>query len=133
MAYRIIGLLIIASTLLLMQILAAKYNYQEGDLCVTKPFNYTVRLPGCSPEVIQNNFCYGLCRSLFYPKKRRFGLKATSVCSFCAPISIKMKLVRLNCHNIDSGTKRYKFKLVKVFESCKCKRSKCEAWPIYYL
>ena len=104
----------------------------EMNLCLAKPFNYTVQLPGCYPKVIKNNFCYGLCRSFFYPRRRRYGLKVTSVCSFCAPVVTEAVVVRLRCHGVESNSVLYKFKMVKVYKSCKCKRSLCEAWPMYH-
>ena len=129
---------LIVSILLFAEYLIATPGSNDADLCLTKPFNYTVRLPGCYSKVIQNNFCYGLCRSFFYSRRRRYGAKITSVCSFCAPVSIKMKVVRLKCHGADGaessgGSKaQYKYKAVKIFTSCKCKRSLCEAWPMFY-
>ena len=102
------------------------------DICFTKPFNYTVQLPGCLPKVIENNFCYGLCRSFFYPKKPMFDRKTKSICPFCAPIVIEMKLVRLKCFDAEENKLKDRYKLVKIFKSCKCKRSLCDTWPTYY-
>ena len=119
-------------------ILMAKeaYLFKTGedyeDLCFTKPFNYTIKFPGCVPRVIENNFCYGLCRSFFYPKKREIDGKTTSICPFCAPIVIEMKVVRLRCFDPRENRLRDRFKVVKVFKSCKCKKSLCETWPTYY-
>ena len=113
---------------------AHPYKENEGyaDICFTKPFNYTISLPGCIPKVIENNFCYGLCQSFFYPSRRRLERRTKSICPFCAPILIEMKVVRLKCFNPEENRLHDKYKVVKIFKSCKCKQSLCGTWPMYY-
>ncbi len=101
---------------------------QDDDLCFTKPFNYTVSLPGCRATTIQNNFCYGLCKSYSYPKARRYGLKMTAVCSYCAPVHKEYIIVNIPCDNEGNETV-YRQKIVTVFKDCKCKLTICRSWP----
>ena len=126
------AILVLSAILLVKKAYLFKTGEDYEDLCFTKPFNYTIQLPGCIPKVVENNFCYGLCRSFFYPKKRRIDGKTTSICPFCAPIVIEMKVIRLRCFDPQENRLRVKFKVVKIFKSCKCKKSLCETWPMYY-
>ena len=113
-----------------MQLVAG--DRQDNDLCFTKAFNYTVSLPGCEPQLIQNNFCYGLCRSFFYPKKRRHALGSMSVCSYCAPVKEESIFVKLKCNALLTGGSTRRYKIVRIFKECKCKRSLCKNYPLYY-
>ena len=113
-----------------MQLVAG--GIQGIDLCFTKPFNYTVSLPGCEPQLIQNNFCYGLCRSFFYPKKRRYGFGSMAVCSYCAPVQEESIFVTLKCNAMLTNGLTRKYKIVRIFKKCKCKRSLCKNYPLYY-
>ncbi len=94
-------------------------------LCKTIQFNYTLTETGCYPKVIRNNFCYGQCRSHFFPRVKSLGIPTYS-CSACYPVVKKTKRFYLKCPRMYGM--RFKEMSVMMIGKCACKSTRCPRW-----
>lgn len=77
--------------------IATKEAIKPG-LCRIMQMKQRVRMDGCLPKTIVNNFCYGQCNSFFIPKLSRKRLRtAFESCSVCQPTAFEAIQVTLNC------------------------------------
>ena len=83
--------------------------------CNMTSIQQTIRSRGCEAKAVMNNLCYGQCRSFYIPHRR----KVFESCSYCTPVSFKMKTIILNCPN-RSPAKRV-LKNVKIITACSCR------------
>ena len=82
--------------------------------CKTKPIRQTIRKRGCESKMVENNMCYGQCRSFYIPIRKG----AFESCSFCTPVNSTTLKVVLNC-----PTRKIKkvVKNVKIITECSCR------------
>lgn len=64
--------------------------------CRTVPFNQIISETGCISQHITNNYCIGLCQSVFIPSNETNGLPYTS-CPSCLPKRYEWISVKLEC------------------------------------
>ncbi|XP_048579880.1 gremlin-1-like [Nematostella vectensis] len=84
--------------------------------CKTKPVKQIIRIEGCEPAEIVNNFCYGQCNSLYIPHYNR-QTPAFESCATCIPVRVHRRSVYLNCPNAKQKRKRHRYTYVK---RCRC-------------
>lgn len=94
--------------------------------CKTKPFRQVIKIDGCLPAEIQNNFCYGQCNSMFIP---HHSLKepAFESCASCIPVRKHRRSVILMCPNSDRKIRKYRYTYVK---RCRCVNFKLRSTSI---
>ena len=87
-------------------------NYVQ-DWCTTKKFMHNVTHPKCTPKLMENNYCYGQCNSVFIP-----GSVPLKTCRECRPLSSKYEIVVLKC----PSARKKKIRRIKVqkITSCGC-------------
>lgn len=83
--------------------------------CNMTSIQQTIRSRGCETKTVINNLCYGQCRSFYIPHRRR----VFESCSYCSPVSFKMKTIILNCPNTSPA--RPVLKNVKIITACSCR------------
>ena len=94
---------------------ASEWN---DTFCEAKRFNQTIKTDGCKNVYVMNNYCYGQCKSLYVPYKKRQGLFA---CYLCTAVKKKQLNITLQCHQkLKTMQKRI---LLNVVEKCECKRA----------
>ena len=94
----------------------------RNDWCKTRPFKQTIRVPGCLPVQVMNNFCYGQCNSLYIPSHASQQPLFES-CTSCLPQRSFMKTVTLRCPSLP-----VKFRKHKYLRSKKCRCSSVQRW-----
>ena len=85
----------------------------RAETCRAEKYNQTVTSKGCTPVVIESNFCTGRCNSFFVPSADA----DFQSCASCFPSSFKTRSVYLDCPERKRG---YKIKLVQTITDCKC-------------
>lgn len=101
--------------------LIMKADEWKLEWCKAKSFNQTIRHPGCLPRIIQNNYCYGQCNSIYIPGERRL-----EGCNSCMPKSYEMAAITLLCPF--SKQKRH-HKQIQLIYSCYCYNCPKPVWP----
>ena len=98
--------------------LMKKKEFAEG-WCVEKKTNTTLSYPGCTDRIIEINYCWGQCNSLYIP-----GKIPLSSCSQCRAKTIKTKMYALDCL---SAKKKKKVHYVAEEIILKCECLTCES------
>ena len=88
----------------------------RNDWCKTRPFKQTIRVPGCLPVQVMNNFCYGQCNSLYIPSHTSQQPLFES-CTSCLPQRSFMKTVTLRCPSLPVKFRKHKYLHSK---KCRC-------------
>ena len=55
--------------------------------CKTRSFEQTIKLPGCLPVKIINNYCFGQCSSIYIPHYNSL-MPAFESCTACTPVKM---------------------------------------------
>lgn len=103
-------------------VLTHKSNFPPlKERCKTRPMQQEIKVKGCAPKTITNNFCYGQCNSFYIPELQGRGDGPPSFlsCSFCRPRVIRHIIVQLRCMG-RNGRARWKKRKVPYIKQCKC-------------
>lgn len=88
----------------------------RNDWCKTRSFRQTIRISGCLPVQVMNNFCYGQCNSLYIPNHASQQPLFES-CTSCMPQRSFMKTVTLRCPSLSVKFRKHKYLHSK---KCRC-------------
>ncbi|XP_044512962.1 cerberus [Gracilinanus agilis] len=94
-------------------ILPIKSNEVYQETCRTVPFSQTIIHDDCEKVVVQNNLCFGKCRSL---RPSETTAHHHAFCSHCSPTKFTTKELLLNCTGPNPVVK-----VVMIVEECQCK------------
>lgn len=94
----------------------------RNDWCKTRPFKQTIKIPGCLPVQVMNNFCYGQCNSLYIPNHASQQPLFES-CTSCLPQRSFMKTFTLHCPSLP-----VKFQKHRYLHSKKCRCTSVQRW-----
>ncbi|XP_072494016.1 cerberus [Notamacropus eugenii] len=94
-------------------ILPIKSNEVHQETCRTVPFSQTIIHDDCEKVVIQNNLCFGKCRSF---RSSEATVHHHAFCSHCLPTKFTTKELMLNCPGSNPVAK-----VVMIVEECQCK------------
>ncbi|XP_051826774.1 cerberus [Antechinus flavipes] len=94
-------------------ILPIKSNEVYQETCRTVPFSQTILHDDCEKVVIQNNLCFGKCRS---HRLSEATAHHHAFCSHCSPTKFTTKELLLNCPGLNPV-----IKVVMIVEECQCK------------
>ncbi|XP_036595488.1 cerberus [Trichosurus vulpecula] len=94
-------------------ILPIKSNEVYQETCRTVPFSQTILHDDCEKVVIQNNLCFGKCRSF---RSSEATAHHHAFCSHCSPTKFTTKELLLNCTGPNPVAK-----VVMIVEECQCK------------
>lgn len=98
--------------------IATKEAIKPG-VCRVMQMKQRVRMDGCVPKNIVNNFCYGQCNSFFIPKLSRKRLRtAFESCSVCQPTEFAPITVKLDC---PARSPPYVEQQIMTIKNCSCK------------
>lgn len=89
----------------------------RNDWCKTRAFKQTIKIPGCLPVQVVNNFCYGQCNSMYIPNHASEKPLFES-CTTCMPKRSFTKTVTLRCPTLP-----VKFRKHRYIHSKKCRCS----------
>ena len=85
--------------------------------CKTRSFEQTIKLPGCLPVKIINNYCFGQCSSIYIPHYNSL-MPAFESCTACTPVKMNWRSVTLRCPNAEVKVKKHRYRHVK---RCRCR------------
>lgn len=88
----------------------------RNDWCKTRPFRQTIKLAGCLPAHVMNNYCYGQCNSLYIPSHASQQPLFES-CTSCLPQRLVMKTVTLRCPSLPVKFQKHRYLHSK---RCRC-------------
>ena len=88
----------------------------KSDWCKTRPFKQIIKVDGCLPAVVMNNFCYGQCNSLYIPSHES-PLPLFESCTSCLPQRTFRKTVTLRCPSLPVKFKKHRYTHSK---KCRC-------------
>lgn len=88
----------------------------RNDWCKTRPFKQTIRVSGCLPVEVMNNFCYGQCNSLYIPSHESSQPLFES-CTSCLPQRTFTRTVTLRCPSLPVKFRKHKYTHSK---KCRC-------------
>lgn len=94
----------------------------RNDWCKTRPFKQTIKVDGCLPVEVINNFCYGQCNSLYIPSYESSEPLFES-CTSCLPQRTFTRTVTLRCPSLP-----VKFRKHKYTHSKKCRCTSVKPW-----
>ena len=88
----------------------------RSDWCKTRPLKQTIKVPGCLPVQVMNNFCYGQCNSLYIPNHASEQPLFES-CTTCMPQRSFTKTVTLRCPSLPVKFRKHRYLHSK---KCRC-------------
>ena len=92
-----------------------KTDLKEG-WCKTRTLRQTIRVAGCLPVTVLNNYCYGQCNSFYIPSHSSEEPLFKS-CTSCVPQRSFIKTVTLQCPLLPINTKKHSYLYSK---RCRC-------------
>ena len=98
------------------EVFIMKKSELRNDWCKTRSFKQTIRVTGCLPVQVMNNFCYGQCNSLYIPSHESEQPLFES-CTSCLPQRSFMKTVTLRCPSLPVKLQKHKYLHSK---KCRC-------------
>ena len=104
-------------------VIAEQVNFPPlKERCKTQPMRQEIRVEGCSPKAVMNNFCYGQCISVYIPEAQGTGRGRPSFvsCGFCRPKDIQHISVQLQCRGRKSWRMRWVRQKVPFVKECRC-------------
>jgi len=99
-----------------------KRSELRKDWCKTRSFKQTIKIEGCLPVQVINNYCYGQCNSLYIPSHDSKQPWFES-CTSCLPQRTFTKTVTLRCPSLP-----VKFRKHKYLHSKKCRCTAIQRW-----
>ncbi|NXL85809.1 CER1 protein, partial [Alectura lathami] len=97
-------------------VLPIKTNEMHQETCRTLPFPQSVAHESCEKVMVQNNLCFGKCRSFHVPGPED---RPSTFCTQCLPTKFSIKRLNLNCTSSVPVVKE-----VMIVEECKCEIQK---------
>ena len=85
--------------------------------CKTRSVEQTVKMPGCLPVKIVNNYCFGQCSSIYIPHYNS-PIPAFESCTACTPVKMNWRSVTLRCPGAKVKVRKHRYRHVK---RCRCK------------
>ena len=85
--------------------------------CKTRSFEQVVKIPGCLPAKIVNNYCFGQCSSIYIPHYNS-ELPAFESCTACTPVKMNWRSVTLKCPDAEVKVRKHRYRHVK---RCRCR------------
>ena len=86
--------------------------------CRMRAINVTITRTGCQPQIVTNNFCFGVCHSFYIPNDR----KVIKVQDACAPTDTIQQRITLTCRKKRKPGMRRKIVIVSKVVACGCER-----------
>lgn len=88
----------------------------KKDWCKTTQVKQVIRVEGCKPVTVINNFCYGQCNSLYIPhyKSKEPAFESSAA---CVPWRKHRRSVFLECPNLSRKRRRFRYTFIK---RCRC-------------
>ena len=86
--------------------------------CRMRSLNVTITRTKCQPQIITNNFCFGVCHSFYIPNDR----KVIKVQDACAPTDTIQQRITLTCRKKRKPGMRKKIVTVSKVVACGCER-----------
>lgn len=93
-----------------------KKSELKNGWCKTLPFKQTIKVDGCLPVTVKNNYCYGQCNSLYIPSHES-PLPLFNTCASCLPQRTFTKTVTLRCPSLSVKFRKHKYTYSK---RCRC-------------
>ena len=84
--------------------------------CKTLSFRQTIKVDGCLPVTVKNNYCYGQCNSLYIPSHES-PQPLFNTCESCLPQRTFTKTVTLRCPSLPVKFRKHKYTYSK---RCRC-------------
>ena len=85
--------------------------------CNMSSVEQVVKIPGCLPAKIVNNYCFGQCSSIYIPHYNSI-VPAFESCTACTPVKIIWRSVTLKCPNAKKTVRKHRYRHVK---RCRCR------------
>lgn len=92
-------------------------QFKPRGWCKTRSVEQIVKIPGCLPVKIVNNYCFGQCSSIYIPHYNS-PLPAFESCTACIPAKTHWRSVTLKCPKAEVKVRKHRYRHIK---KCRCR------------